>query len=69
MSNEELKQALTEQCPVTAYIPLMGRIEYAYVSAIVYRRSESGGIKVRAQLMDKNLMSVSEIAAEDISRA
>lgn len=69
MTNDELKQALTEQCPVTAYIPLMGYIEYAYVSAIVYRRSESGGIKVRAQLMDKNLMSVSEIAAEDISRA
>ena len=68
MTNEELKQALTEGCRIIAKLPLLGSIEYAYISAIVYRKSESGRIRVRAELMDKNLNSVTEVDAEDIKR-
>lgn len=44
MSNEELKKALINQCPIIAHIPSMGEIEYAYVSAIIYKRNERGGV-------------------------
>lgn len=67
MSNEELKEALINQRPIIARIPSMGEIEYAYVSAIIYRRNERGGVYVIAELMDKCLHSVLSIDPKNIS--
>lgn len=61
MSNEELKEALINQRPIIARIQLMGETEYAYVSAIIYRRNERGGVDVSAEIMDKCLHSVTQI--------
>lgn len=58
MSNEELKEAMINQRPIIARIPSVGEIEYAYVSAIIYKRNERGGVDVSAELMDKCLHSV-----------
>lgn len=61
MSNKELKEALINRQPVIASMPLLGEIEYAYVSAIIYRRNERGGVDVSAEIMDKCLHSVTTI--------
>lgn len=61
MSNEELKEALINRRPIIARIPSMGEIEYTYVSAIIYRRNERGGVDVSAEIMDKCLHSVTTI--------
>lgn len=53
MNNEELKEALINRRPIIARSPLMGEIEYAYVSAIIYKRNERGGVYVIAELIDK----------------
>lgn len=45
----------------------MGEIEYAYVSAIIYKRNERGGVYVIAELMDKCLHSVLSIDPKNIS--
>lgn len=66
MSNEELKEALINQRPVIVRIPSMGEIEYAYVSAIIYRRNERGGVDVSAEIMDKCLHSVTTIDPKHI---
>lgn len=67
MSNEELKEALINRRPIIAHIPSVGKIEYAYVSAIIYRRNERGGVDVSAELMDKCLHSVLSIDPKNIS--
>ena len=66
MSNEELKEALINRRPIIARIPPMGEIEYAYVSAIIYRRNERGGVDVSAEIMDKCLHSVTTIDPKHI---
>ena len=66
MSNEELKGALINRRPIIARIPSMGEIEYAYVSAIIYRRNERGGVDVSAEIMDKCLHSVTTIDPKHI---
>lgn len=66
MSNEELKEALINRRPIIAHIPSMGEIEYAYVSAIIYRRNERGGVDVSAEIMDKCLHSVTTIDPKHI---
>lgn len=58
MTNEELKEALINRRPIIANFPLMGETEYAYVSAIIYKRNEWGGVDVSAEIMDKCLHSV-----------
>ena len=65
MSNEELKEALINRRPIIARIPSMGEI--AYVSAIIYKRNERGGVYVIAELMDKCLHSVLSIDPKHIS--
>lgn len=67
MTNEELKEALMNRRPIIACIPLLGKIEYAYVSAITYKRNEQGGVNITAQLMDKCLHSVLEIDPKHIA--
>lgn len=54
MTNEELKEALLNRRPVVADIPLLGKIEYAYVSEIRYRKNKYDRICVSAELTDKN---------------
>lgn len=66
MSNEELKEALINQRPIITRIPSIGEIEYAYVSAIIYKRNERGGVYVIAELMDKCLHSVLNIDPKQI---
>ena len=66
MSNEELKEALINQRPIIANFPLIGEIEYAYVSAIVYRRNTIGAIYPVAEIMDKCLNSVTQIDPKHI---
>ena len=66
MNNEELKEALINRRPIIACIPSMGEIEYAYVSAIIYRRNERGGVDVSAEIMDKCLHSVTTIDPKNI---
>lgn len=66
MTNEELKIALQTRRPVIAKLPAMGEIEYAYVSAIIYRRDDKGKIYITAELMDRCLHSVTVIHPEAI---
>lgn len=67
MSNEELKEALINRRPIIANFPLIGEIEYAYVSAIIYRRNLRGGVDISAEIMDKCLHSVTTIDPKHIS--
>lgn len=66
MTNEELKIALLTRRPVILKIASMGEIEYAYVSGIIYRRDDNGGIYVEAEVMDRCLHSVTRIGPEAI---
>lgn len=66
MTNEELKEALINRRPVIASTPLTGEIEYAYVSAIIYRRNKRGGVDISAEIMDKCLHSVSIVDPKNI---
>lgn len=67
MNNAELKEALANRRPVIAHIPLLGDIEYAYVSGIIYRRKENGTIYVSAEITDRNLWSVTIVNPKHIS--
>lgn len=71
MTNEELKEALINRRPIVANItvspPRISKIEYAFVSAIIYRRNNRGGFDVSAEIMDKCLHSVSIVDPKDIS--
>lgn len=67
MTNEELKQAFMEQCPVSLKMPFGDEIEYAYVYEIAYRLID-GKIAVYGVLMDRNNNSVTRARAKDIRR-
>lgn len=55
MTNAELKDAMMAEEPV-----ICGGIEYKCISALIYRKSESGsGVRVQAELLDKSKNSVS----------
>lgn len=55
MTNDELKEALLNRRPVVADVPLLGEIEYAYVSGIRYFKiKDENRIGVSAELTDKN---------------
>ena len=58
MSNEELKEALVSRRPIILRLASLGDLEYAYVSAIIYRTDAAGKIFVQAECMDKCLHSV-----------
>ncbi len=61
MNNEELKEALLNRRPVVADITLLGKIEFAYVSGIIYRRTPEGEIGISAEVRDKYVNSVTAI--------
>lgn len=58
MTGTELKEALTNGRRVVLNLPRSGRFEFDCISAVVYRRSKNGKIKVSAELLDKNKNSV-----------
>lgn len=61
MTNEEVKKAMFERTPVK-----FNGIEYAYVSAIIYRYDTKGNLLVSAELMDKNENSVIIAQTKDV---
>ncbi len=62
MTNPELKEALLQGYPV-----ICRNIEYARVSAIIYR-AVNGRIVVSAELMDKGGKSVTIVQSKDVSK-
>lgn len=63
MTNEELKEVMMSGEPVT----LRG-MTFAYISAIIYRKSDSG-MYIQAELMDKNKNCVVLARPIEIKRA
>ena len=67
MTNDEVKKALYERTPVK-----YNGIEYAYISAIIYRYDKKGNLIVSAELFDKNgncvvIAQIKDICAVDES--
>ena len=62
MTNQELKEALLQRCPVVCR-----GITYDRVSGIIYRAA-NGQIVVTAELMDKNGSSVTIAESRNISK-
>lgn len=61
MTNEEGKKALTERCAV-----ICDNLEYAYISALIYRLDKNGAIKVNAELYDKCGHSITETPLKSV---
>lgn len=62
MTNEEAKTALIQRTPITH-----NGINYAYISAIIYRCDERKNIRVSAELTDKNKRSVTIAQIKDVT--
>ena len=61
MTNEEAKQALQNRTPVVC-----GGIEYAYISAIIYRYDDRGRFLISAELKDKKANSITIALLEQV---
>lgn len=61
MTNEEIKEAFSKQSPV-----ICGGIEYARISAIIYRYDTKGKFIISAELKDKHTNSVTIARIQDI---
>lgn len=61
MTNEEIKEAFSSQSPV-----ICGGIEYARISAIIYRHDTKGKFIISAELQDKRTNSVTIARIQDI---
>lgn len=61
MTNSEAKNALTNRTPVT-----YNGIDYAYISAIIYRCDGSGKIIISVELTDKSKRSVTIASIKDV---
>ena len=62
MTNEEAKTALIQRTPITH-----NGINYAYISAIIYRCDERKNIRISAELTDKNKRSVTIAQIKDVT--
>jgi hypothetical protein len=62
MNNEEIRAAFREGVPVVA-----GGIEYAYISALIFRR-HAGQVIAQVELMDKTRNSVTIARPERVTR-
>ncbi len=62
MTSEEIKDALLKKYPVRAH-----DIEYACVTAVIYRES-NGRIAVSGELLDKNKNSVTIVSLDKIEK-
>lgn len=64
MTRDEVKAAFMDECPV-AY----GGVTYQRVSALIYRKNHTGrGLRVQAELKDRNNHSVVIVSPERIER-
>lgn len=61
MTNDEAKKALFERTPV-----IFNGLDYAYISAIIYRYDTKGNLLVSAELLDKNGRSVTIAQVKDV---
>ena len=61
MTNEEAKTALFNRTPVT-----YNGINYAYISAIIYRYDQYNNFVISAELTDKNKRSVTIAQLKDV---
>ena len=66
MTGEELKRALVNRKPVIFKQVNGDRLEYAYISGIIYRM-KNGKLDVSAELMDKNFHSVTIVSPSQVS--
>lgn len=65
MTHDEVKAAFMDECQV-AY----GGVTYQRVSALIYRKNHTGrGLRVQAELKDRNNHSVVIVSPERIERA
>ncbi len=72
MTNEEIKTAFIEQCPVVLDHPspsALTSITYPRISAVIYRMKPDGsGLWLQVELADKNRNSVTVVSADRIRR-
>ena len=61
MNNEEAKTALVKRTPVS-----YSGVNYAYISAIIYRYDKNGKLLISAELTDKNRHSVTIAQIKDV---
>lgn len=61
MTNEQAKQALQNRTPI-----IYRGIEYAYISAIIYRYDDKGRFLVSAELKDKKANSITIALLEQV---
>lgn len=66
MTSQELKQALVNRKPVIFKRVNGDRLEYAYISGIIYRM-KNGKLDVSAELMDKSFHSVTIVSPSQVS--
>lgn len=66
MTSQELKQALVNRKPVIFKRVNGDRLEYSYISGIIYRM-KNGKLDVSAELMDKSLHSVTIVSPSQVS--
>lgn len=62
MTNDQAKNALINRTPVTH-----NGINYAYLSALIYRCNASGEIIISAELMDKSERSITIAQLKDVN--
>lgn len=60
MTNEEVKQALSNGKPVIYFVPLVGDVRYDRVSAVIYRII-NGELAVTAELEDRKGRSTATV--------
>lgn len=61
MTNEEAKTALFSKTPVSC-----NGINYAYISAIIYRVDKHNNLVISAEMLDKNQRSVTIAPLKDV---
>lgn len=69
MTNTELKEALQSGRPVVVKIPRQEVMNFSCVSAVVYRRDANGGIRVSAEVIDRNQHSVIVVEPKHVEYA
>lgn len=63
MTNQEARDAMLGKSPV-----VHNGLKYSCISAIIYRPTEDGGIRVTAELIDKCGHSVTIASVKDVEK-
>lgn len=69
MTYKEIVEAMKYKRPVLAFVPLLGNLRYAYVSAMVYRCNEKGEFVMAVEISDYNNRSVTIISPKQLTFA